>query len=178
MINTSKTDLTTLPEDVAKRISFQEHNFFSPQVVTDADVYLLRMILHDWPAKEATVILSNLLPALQKPGARIILMDTVLPAPGSASVSDEALLRVRDMTMMETFNSHERDLADWNELLAKASPGLKLKVAKQPFGSAMAVMEVAYEGEAADDSKGAEAIEVVPPNAPSAHIPQVVTAAA
>lgn len=135
-----------MPETVSSRISFQVHDFFSPQPVKDVDVYLLRMILHDWPAKEALAILKNLLPAL-KHGARLIIMDRVLPVPGSIPSDEESLLRVRDLTMMQTFNSKERELEDWTKLLAEASGGLALKVVKQPYGSVMSVMEVVYKGQ-------------------------------
>lgn len=70
---------------------------------------MLRMILHGWPAEIAINILKNQLPALRAnyPRSRLLVMDTVLPTPGSDSTSivDEALLRVRDLTMMQTFNS-------------------------------------------------------------------------
>ena len=37
-----------LPEDVKDRVSFVEHDFFQPQPV-QADFYIFKMILHDWP---------------------------------------------------------------------------------------------------------------------------------
>ena len=45
--------------------------------------------------------------------SRIIIMDTVLPKPGSVPVSVERIARARDMTMLQAFNSKERDLDDW-----------------------------------------------------------------
>lgn len=69
-------------------------------------------------------------------------MDTVLPAPGSVPVSVERIVRVRDLTMMQAFNSKERDLEDWENLLAATDPNLQLVNVVQPFGSAMSVLEV------------------------------------
>lgn len=70
-------------------------------------------------------------------------MDTILPPPsGSASILSEAKLRVRDLTMAQSFNSEERELSDWEELFGSTTPKLKLKEYKQPFGSAMAIMVV------------------------------------
>jgi 6-hydroxytryprostatin B O-methyltransferase len=143
--------LSQLPESVRSRISCQPYNFFTPQPVNDADVYLMRMILHDWPITEATTILRNLLPALKsKPDSRLIIMDTVLPDPGSIPASEESLLRVRDLTMIQAFNSKERELSDWKELFARVTEEeddggkLVLKSVTKPFGSVMSVMEVVY----------------------------------
>lgn len=49
-----------VPHDLTTRVTFQNHNFFNPQTVA-ADVYFLKMILHDWPDKYAVRILRNLL---------------------------------------------------------------------------------------------------------------------
>ncbi|PHH68066.1 hypothetical protein CDD80_286 [Ophiocordyceps camponoti-rufipedis] len=115
--------MASLPEDLSRRISFQEHDFFTAQP-TPADVYLVRLILHDWPREEAILILSHLSSSLQtqcKPGSRILIMDTVLPAPGAVPLSREAKLRCRDMTMLASFNSGERELEEWEALLAELS---------------------------------------------------------
>ncbi|KAL1953850.1 hypothetical protein VTO42DRAFT_2110 [Malbranchea cinnamomea] len=130
---------------VTSRISFVGHNFFEPQPFHGADVYLLRMILHDWPKRDAVTILRNLVPAL-KSSSRIIIMDTVLPRPGSIPSAQERLLRARDMTMLEAFNSLERDLDDWKDLLACADSRLRLENVVQPVGSVMSVLEVAFDG--------------------------------
>jgi 6-hydroxytryprostatin B O-methyltransferase len=121
------------------RVSYKAHNFFDPQPVRDADVYLLRMILHDWAFADSVRILTHLAEAL-KPGARIIIMDTVLPDPGSIPVSKERLLRVRDLTMMQVFNSQERHLEDWKEIFSKVPRGLKVEQVKQPAGSVLSLI--------------------------------------
>lgn len=97
-IANSPGHLNHLPEAVRSRITCQAHNFFEPQPVRNADVFLMRMIFHDWPDKEGTTILQSILPALKTPGSRLLIMDTVLPTPGSVPASEEALFRVRDLT--------------------------------------------------------------------------------
>ncbi|KAL8661128.1 MAG: hypothetical protein Q9202_005890 [Teloschistes flavicans] len=150
-IANSPGHLTHLPESVRSRITCQAHNFFEPQPVKNAEVFLMRMIFHDWPDKEATTILRNILPALKTPGSRLVIMDTVLPTPGSVAASEEALLRVRDLTMLEAFNSKERELSDWEHLLAQASVSdnsegtLKLQSVTKPFGSVMSLLEVVWQ---------------------------------
>ena len=138
-----KAALTSLPADVASRITFQGHNFTQPQPVQGADAYLLRMILHDWPDSEAAKILKSIVAAMDQTKSRLLIMDTVLPTPGSVPVSIERIVRVRDLTMLQAFNSKERDLDDWKNLLAITDSRLQLVRVVQPFGSAMSVLEVA-----------------------------------
>jgi 6-hydroxytryprostatin B O-methyltransferase len=129
------------PPSISSRITFQGHDFYEPQPITGADVYLLRMILHDWPDAEAVKILKNLVVAMDAK-SRIIIMDTVLPKPGSVPVSVERIARARDMTMLQAFNSKERDLDDWKELLMATDEGLDLVSVTQPPGSALSVLEI------------------------------------
>lgn len=75
-------------------------------------------------------------------------MDAVLPPPGSISVVEEALVRVRDLTMMQAFNSRERELGEFEELFEQAGDEggrLVVKNLVKPLGSMLSVMEVAYE---------------------------------
>ncbi|KAH5663548.1 hypothetical protein HBI44_239660 [Parastagonospora nodorum] len=136
--------------EVTARIEFEAHDFFDPQpVVTGAAapaVYLLRKILHDWPFERARVICQHLADALlanRNPDAMVVIMDTILPPPGTVGHLQEAGLRVRDLTMAQCFNSKERELLEWEELLGSTSPPLIIKSWKQPLGSAMAVMTAA-----------------------------------
>ena len=107
------------------------------------------MILHDWPHAKAVAILKNLVPALKvNPAARIVVMDTVLPLPGSMSHVEEALLRVRDLTMIQAFHAKEREMSEFVELFTEAKDEdgcLVLVNAVKPPGSVMSVLEVAYQ---------------------------------
>jgi 6-hydroxytryprostatin B O-methyltransferase len=128
---------------LAARITFQGHDFMEKQPVQGADVYLLRTVLHDWSDAQAAKIVRNLLDAMRnRPGSKLLIMDAVLPKPGSVPVSVERLVRVRDMTMLQSFNSKERDLDDWKALLADVDAGLHIVNVVQPFGSALSVLEV------------------------------------
>ena len=101
------------------------------------------MILHDWPDDEATKILRNIVAAMDKVKSRLFVMDTVLPKPGSVPVSVERIVRARDLTMLQAFNSKERDLDDWKGLFTAADPTLRLVEVFQPVGSAMSILELA-----------------------------------
>ena len=98
-IESSRPDMTSLPPSIAARVSYQHHNFFTPQPLKDVDVFLLRMIIHDWPTAEAQDIIRNLIGNM-KPGSKLIIMNTVLPRPGSVPSVTEAALRVRGLSMM------------------------------------------------------------------------------
>ncbi|KAI0410775.1 hypothetical protein F5X98DRAFT_381410 [Xylaria grammica] len=50
------------------------------------------------------------------------------------------------------FNSHERDLDQWNALILAADEGLRLRQGIAPFGSAMSLLEVEMVGAAQDES--------------------------
>ena len=82
-------------------------------------------------------------------------MDSILPQPGTAPASRESLIRVRDLMMMQAFNSGERSLEDWNALFEQADKNLKLKNVIQPVGSLMSVIEVGLDNQdAVEDTRG------------------------
>ncbi|KAJ5618274.1 hypothetical protein N7528_006917 [Penicillium herquei] len=130
--------------ELASRISYKACSFFDPQPVKDGDVYLLRMILHDWGFDDSVKILSRLVETL-KPGARILIMDSVLPDPGSVPSSKERFLRMRDLTMLQVFNSQERDVEDWKKIFTRVDSRLTVKQIIQPAGSVMSIIELALE---------------------------------
>ena len=83
---------TKIPEDLKGRVSYIGHNMFTDQPVKDANVYLLRYVLHDWPDKYCVKILQHLIPALKK-GAKVVIQDHLLPEPGTLSLLKEMQLR-------------------------------------------------------------------------------------
>lgn len=138
---------TLVPSSVRSRISFQPHDFFTPQPVANADVYFLKHILHDWSDKYALKILRNIIPAL-KPGARVIVMDGVLPPQGAVPLSVERLLTSLDLQMLAACNSKERTPGDWIKLFEMAESRFEFKGIVQPPGSAAALIEVMWKGDA------------------------------
>ncbi|KAI1861798.1 hypothetical protein JX265_009301 [Neoarthrinium moseri] len=48
-----------VPADVAGRITFMAHDFLTQQPVRNADVYLLRQILHNWSTDLTMKVLQN-----------------------------------------------------------------------------------------------------------------------
>lgn len=81
-----------LPSHLRHRIDFMAHDFFKEQPIKDADVYCLRWILHDWSDKYAARILDALIPAL-KPGAKVLVLEEVLPVPSEILMYQERASR-------------------------------------------------------------------------------------
>lgn len=68
------------PDGLEGRIEFKDHDFFTEQSVKEADVYLMRWILHDWSDGYCVKILRALVSALEgKRESRIVLFEYVLP---------------------------------------------------------------------------------------------------
>ncbi|KAI1849683.1 hypothetical protein JX265_008020 [Neoarthrinium moseri] len=123
-----------LPQDLADRVRFREHSFFDQQPV-QADIYLLKMILHDWPDEECTTILRNLIPVL-KPGAKVVLIEYI----GGAGEEEEEksadgpeLPRslkqygtATDLRLMAMFNGKERPISKWKSIFEAADQRFKV----------------------------------------------------
>lgn len=140
-----------LPEVVANskeqegvNVKFMAHDFFQEQPVKDADVYLYRWTLHNWPDKYCIKILQALTPALKK-GARVLVMDFVMPPPGVLPNEMDRKLRAMDLTMLEIGNAKERDLGEWKSLFAQADSRFSFQGVKQPEGSRLAIVEAVWD---------------------------------
>lgn len=142
-IKNARDRLAEAGPDISRRIELMEHDFFQAQPVKRAAVYLLRMIIHDWPDDEAVQILRRQVDAMG-PDSRIVIMDMVLPKPGSGSTTLEAALRQKDLSMLMTFNSREREASDWYELIEKVSPDLAIHAIQRPEGAQHSVIEVRF----------------------------------
>lgn len=112
---------------VAARIEFQAHDFFTEQPVRGADVYFFRWIMHNHSTPYAVKILQNLIPALKK-GARIIVNDYCVGEPGTQDPWDERQMRSMDLVMMTLLNAQERDEEGFRTLFKLAGEGFVFKV--------------------------------------------------
>lgn len=112
------------PPGLEGRLKFQEHDFFTPQPIKDADVYFFRFIFHDWPDHKCLLILKNLVPSM-KMGSKIIMNERILQSPGNRNVDmfDEKIGRSVDMQMLVLANARERTLEDWKNLFIKGGDG-------------------------------------------------------
>ncbi|VDB95385.1 unnamed protein product [Peniophora sp. CBMAI 1063] len=122
------------------RVVLQAHDFFGPQPVKNADFFLIRMILHDYPDQDCLKILRNLRTAA-KPSTQLIVVDNIMsyacdePAaneiPGAAITPPPAPLLpnlgqanstayLMDVLMMALTGGTERTLTQVRTLLAEA----------------------------------------------------------
>lgn len=138
----------SLPEDLKGRVSFMAHDMFQSQPI-EADVYLIKLILHDWPDEEAVKLLRALIPAL-KPGARVIFIEYV----GTAGDEDDGRLprivkgmgSATDLRIMALFNTEERPASAWKDIFRAADERFDIKSVKSDAVAFYAVVEAVWRG--------------------------------
>jgi hypothetical protein len=110
-----------LPENkaIAHRCEFMSADFFA-KVPSHADTIIMKHIIHDWDDDKAARILRNCRTALHaKPGARILVVDMVVP-PGNEPHFSKFL----DLEMMVFPSGRERTEEEFRKLFAAS--GLRL----------------------------------------------------
>jgi hypothetical protein len=107
-----------IPSNVAGRVSFMSHDMFTEQPVRNADVYLLRFVLHDWPDKYCVKVLKELVPALKR-GAKVVIQDHLLPEPGTLGLLQE--MQLRQVGQIFDFSSTDVELGLWTPLWSRFS---------------------------------------------------------
>jgi hypothetical protein len=130
-----------VPAALKSRVTFQPQDFFTPQKAPGKDIYFLKHILHDWSDPYAAKIIQNLIPAMTKPGARLLIMDGLVPPVDQAPRVVNRLMSGLDMQMLTMCNAKERTVEDWTALLKLADQRLELVRVHAPPGSAFAMME-------------------------------------
>jgi len=101
---------TAIPHD---RMQCIGGSFFE-KAPSGADAYLLRMVIHDWPEKEAVAILKNVRQAM-KPASHLVLIENVIP-----ETSDYAYGKWLDLHMMALAGGRERTAKEYRELYSQA----------------------------------------------------------
>lgn len=111
-------------------ITFMSHNFHQPQPLV-ADAYFLRFVLHDWPDRICKDIICNLLPAMRT-GARLMVMEVLLPEPGTQPVWLEKIMYVNDMAMFSLSSGQERTMRQLRAIVEACEPRLDFEAATTP----------------------------------------------
>ncbi|WP_199565295.1 ArsR family transcriptional regulator [Spongiactinospora rosea] len=109
--------------------------------VPNADVYLLKRILHDWNDEQGVTILRNCRRAMA-PGGRVLVVDAVVP-----KGNDPHQAKAVDVMLMGALPGRERTEAEFAGMFAAA--GLRLSRVV-PTGTVLSIVE----GVAADDASG------------------------
>ncbi|KAJ5377602.1 O-methyltransferase-domain-containing protein [Penicillium cataractarum] len=125
-------------KQTAGDVSFMTHDFFQPQLL-QADMFLFRLIIHDWSDEDAQRIIAATIPGLRK-GARLAIMDTIVPEPGTDSIFSEKAIRALDLAMYGMFAGKERSLQETQKLVASVDGRLVFERCYRPEGSLMSFM--------------------------------------
>jgi hypothetical protein len=116
----------------SNRITFVEHDFFQGQPLKNAAIYFMRYIIHDWPDKEAKMILEHVRDAMS-PSSRLLICERIM-VPTYRPKTDEkrsvetapwpllanwanAASSGADLSMMTNFNAKERTVEEFNILI-------------------------------------------------------------
>lgn len=70
------------------------HDFFTPQPIQDADLFMLRFVIHDWADREAIKILKNLRAAATPGKTKLLIVDNIVSyaCPGTIEDNVEGLV--------------------------------------------------------------------------------------
>jgi SAM-dependent methyltransferase len=115
---------------LAERSSVLAGDFFAS--VPEADLYLLKHVLHDWDDGQSVRILENCRRAM-RPGGRVIVIELLL-----GEIGEPGLAPLMDLNMMVMQTGRERSLSEYRALLNQA--GFRLD-RSSPIRSSMAVLE-------------------------------------
>ncbi|KAI0886388.1 S-adenosyl-L-methionine-dependent methyltransferase [Annulohypoxylon maeteangense] len=134
-----------IPEEVSGRIKYQAYDFFTEQVIKNADVYIFRTVIHDWPDSYAIKILRNQIPAL-KQGAIILINDICIePSQWKPCIKNQTQ-SAHDIMVKMALNAKERTKREWEELLLAADEGFRIASIVSPANSAHSIIEIVWEG--------------------------------
>ncbi|KAI9838008.1 MAG: hypothetical protein M1819_006162 [Sarea resinae] len=134
---------SVIPANLKHRVSFVAHDFFQTQPCSDAHVYILRQILHDWSDLHSIKIIRSLIPALNE-GDHVLVVDSTLSHPNTVPLYFEKVMRSLDMQMMSSLNACERTLPMWEELFQQADKRFKLANVVTPPGSAVSILDFVF----------------------------------
>ncbi|MEO8462337.1 MAG: methyltransferase [Chloroflexota bacterium] len=121
---------------VADRCEIVGGNFFDS--VPNADVFILKSILHDWPNPESIKILQSIRRAAS-PSSRLLVIEVVLGPP-----NEDLAGKLMDLNMLVMPGGRERTLPEWRALLTDG--GFMLASAK-PLSGNFQLLEVTVRGE-------------------------------
>jgi hypothetical protein len=103
------------------RCTFSIGNFFE-RVPAGADIYLLKLVLHDWEDKDASRILKNCRSAMGA-DSRLLIVEGLLGEGDTLTATD-----LGDLVMMLSLSGRERTEAEFKYLLQTAGFKLRRKI--------------------------------------------------
>ncbi|KAL4759107.1 S-adenosyl-L-methionine-dependent methyltransferase [Aspergillus foveolatus] len=129
-----------VPGDLKPRISFEAQDILQPNAHPNADVYLLRSILHDWSDKYAVLILKNSCQHSKTARGYFIGPENTQTGP----IWLERLSTIRSMQMMTMVNAPERSEKSWISVIKQADSRYSVRAVVTPAGTTMSDIEIVF----------------------------------
>ena len=114
--------------DLLARVSFERHDFFTPQPQRDGiDAWVLRQCLHNWSDQDGLKIIKSFVPAMQANSSiPLLINETIVPKRGEILLQEERQMRQIDIAMFVATNAKQRTERDWDALVKAADPRLRV----------------------------------------------------
>ena len=126
---------------LSHRGEFVAGSFFDDALPSDADIYLLKSVLHNWDDERATSILRRCAEAM-KPLARLLIVERVAPERWSDRAEHRAVA-ASDLNMLVALSGRERTAAEFRALLDRCGLDFAQIV---PTGAEFSVIEAKRRG--------------------------------
>ncbi len=141
-----------VPEELKSRVSFIAQDLNQPQT-EQADIFMLKMILHYYPEPEAAKILRALVPALT-PGNRVVLIEYIGKVDDGKEGGEGTQLprsiqqmgTATDLRMMALFNAKERPAESYRDIFRAADERFEVVSLKANPLTFFAVIEAVWRG--------------------------------
>lgn len=104
-----------IPEDLKSRCSVTSGSFFK-EIPANADLYILKWVIHDWSNEEAIDILNVCCNAMRV-GSKLLIIDAVIPD----ELNKPYIGKLLDLNIMALATGIERTLHETKELLEKVN---------------------------------------------------------
>lgn len=135
---------------MAARVQYQPHDFFAPQPeLPDGrvpKVYMLLRVLQDWGDVDAARILKPLVPAMEKLGTKLWIMNRVLPdGLDTMPRYSERMLRNLDLVVFTLSGGGERSASHMERMLKMADERLMIEKSTRPLNSLFSFVEVSLQ---------------------------------
>ncbi|WP_017842799.1 methyltransferase [Methylotuvimicrobium buryatense] len=123
--------------DLLSRLTYQAGNMLEsvPAAKDDKDIYLLSAILHGMHDEDCIKVLRNLAIASTGTGARIVLMELVMP-----ELKTDFSIAAFDIQMFMATRGRERTLTEWQALFEQSGLMLEEEIGLQSIGKMLLLM--------------------------------------
>ena len=112
----SEADATLAEAGVADRCATRTGNFFT-SIPPDADLYMLKSVLHNWDDERAHTILEHCRKVIPHHG-RLLIIERVLP--GQVTGSGQSGMYLADLNMLVNVGGRERTHVEFEQLCTRA----------------------------------------------------------